>query len=792
MRFSEAWLREWVNPPVESRALIDQLSMAGLEVDAVAPAAPHFEGVRIGQVIEVKPHPDASKLKVCTVDLGQGEPLQIICGAANVAAGMRVPVAIAGACLPGDLRIKRAKLRGIESFGMICSTSELGLAESADGIWHLPDDAPIGEDLRAWLQLDDPCITLDLTPDRGDCLSIAGLAREVAAINRVSLNPVAIEPVSPVHEGRVAVELLAPTACPRYVCRVIRGIDPHATTPLWLRERLRRSGLRAISPVVDVTNYVMLELGQPLHGFDLHRLDGGIRVRLAEPGEMLRLLNGEQIDLYPDTLVIADHQHPVALAGIMGGADSAVGLETRDILLESAFFTPQAISGRARRYGLHTDSSHRFERGVDPELQIRAIERATQLILEIAGGEPGPLDESTSPDHLPRRASLELRPERIEQVLGLYIPPETVEEVLGRLGMDIERIEQGWRVTPPSARFDLLHDVDLIADLGRIHGYDRIPVTQLGLAFAPQLPSESAFDLNRARCCLVERGFQEVITYSFVSPQMQALIAPGVETLALANPISAELSVMRTSLWVGLLQTAAYNRARQMERIRIFEIGLRFRLTADGLSQTPGIGALAMGPCVPEQWGQSKLRLDFFDLKSDVEALLTPTGSLDTFRFIPDKHPALHPGQCARIERLGQPVGWIGMLHPALADRLDLPGDVFVFELDLHPLTSGILPRYRQISRYPAIRRDLAILVEQGISYEAVEGCIRSAAAGLLRELILFDVYTGPNIPPATKSLALGLVLQSNDQTLTDEQVDATLATVLERLDAELGARLRD
>ncbi len=792
MRFSEAWLREWVNPPIETRDLIDQLSMAGLEVDAVAPAAPYFEGVKIGWVTEVMPHPDASRLKVCTVDLGQDEPLQIICGAANVAAGMKVPVATVGACLPGNLRIKRAKLRGVESLGMICSTAELGLTESAEGIWALPGDAPIGEDLRGWLNLDDPCITLDLTPDRGDCLSIAGIAREVGAINRTPLTPVAIPPVAPSHDERLPVELLAPTACPRYVCRVIRGIDPRATTPLWMRERLRRCGVRPISPVVDVTNYVMLELGQPLHAFDLHALRGGIQVRLAKPDEQLRLLNGEQITLHPDTLVIADTQRPIALAGIMGGLNTAVGPETRDVLLESAFFTPLAISGRARRYGLHTDSSHRFERGVDPELQVRAIERATRLVLEIVGGEPGPLCEAISADQLPRPATLELYPERIERVLGVGIPAQTVEEILSWLEMEVERSEQGWRVTPPSARFDLIHDVDLIADLGRIYGYDRIPITQLNLALAPQLPGETDFDPNRARWCLVERGFQETITYSFVNPELQALIEPGIEPLKLANPISTELSVMRTSLWAGLLPAAAYNRARQMERIRIFETGLRFRPGTGGLSQTPGIAGLAMGPCLPEQWGQDKRRLDFFDLKSDVEALLTQTGSLEMFRFVPAEHPALHPGQCARIERFGQPIGWIGMLHPLLAGRLDLPDDVFVFELDLTPLTPGLIPRYRQISRYPGIRRDLAILVDQEVRYEAVEACIRAAAEGLLRELILFDVYVGPNIPQNHKSLALGLILQSNEQTLTDEQVDETLAVVLNRLAGQLGARLRD
>ncbi|QGU32188.1 phenylalanine--tRNA ligase subunit beta [Thermochromatium tepidum] len=792
MRFSEAWLREWVNPPLDTQRLADQLSMAGLEVDAIEPAAPVFSGVKVGQVLSVEPHPDAAKLHVCSVDVGEDAPLQIVCGAANVAVGMKVPVATIGACLPGDFKIKPAKLRGIESFGMICSASELGLAESSEGILPLPPEAPIGEDFRAWLALDDQCIEVDLTPDRGDCLGLVGLAREVAVINRMPLMPIAIDPVAPTTDERFPVQLLAPEACPRYVCRVIRGIDPAATTPLWMRERLRRGGIRAISPVVDVTNYVLLEIGQPMHGFDLAKLAGEIRVRWAIAGETLTLLNGEQVRLRADTLVIADAERPVALAGIMGGAESAVSAETRDILLESAFFTPLAISGKARCYGLHTDSAHRFERGVDPELQVRAIERATRLLLDIVGGEPGPVCEISAPEHLPRPRLLHLRAERVARILGLQLSDATIEDILERLGMTVERCEGGWQVRPPSARFDLVQEVDLIADIGRIYGYDRIPVNRAGSATAIQPDSETRFELDRARLTLVERGFQEVITYSFVSPELQELVEPGVETLKLANPISAELSVMRTSLWPGLLQTTLYNQARQMERVRIFETGLRFRFGPEGLTQTPGIAGLVVGDRLPEQWGQKGQGVDFFDLKADVEALLTQTGVLAEFHFVPAEHPALHPGQTARIERAGRAVGLIGMLHPALAARLDLNGDVFLFELDLVPLTPGVLPRYARISRYPSIRRDLAILVDQGVSYEAVEHCIRSAASDLLRDLILFDVYTGQNIEKGRKSLALGLILQSFSQTLTDEIIEATVGRILDRLTTELDARLRD
>lgn len=792
MRFSEAWLREWVNPPIDTQQLADQLSMAGLEVDAVEPAAPAFNGVVIGLVQTIEPHPDAAKLRVCHVDVGQGDPLQIICGAANVAEGMRVAVAMIGATLPGDFKIKKAKLRGVESFGMICSASELGLAESSEGILPLPDDAPLGEDFRLWLRLDDHCIEVDLTPDRGDCLGLAGLAREVAVINRVALTAPDIEPVAPACDDRVRVELLAPDACPRYVCRVIRNIDPSAATPMWMCERLRRSGLRAISPVVDVTNYVLLELGQPMHGFDLGKLDGAIRVRMAETGETLRLLNGEVATLRADTLVIADTNKALALAGIMGGSDTGVDTQTTDILLESAFFSPIAISGKARGYGLHTDSSHRFERGVDPQLQVRAIERATRLLLDIVGGEPGPVTEVCSDTHLPQRAPLHLREQRVAQILGLELPTETIADILARLGMELERLEDGWQVSAPSARFDLALEVDLIADIGRIHGYNAIPITHASAAAATHSPSEIAFDLERASLALVDRGFNEVITYSFVSPQIQTLIEPEAPTLKLANPLSSELSTMRTSLWTGLLQAAAYNQSRQMERIRIFESGLRFKVSPNGLEQTKGIGGLITGPRLPEQWGQQSERVDFYDLKADVEAVLALNGPSERFRFVPDTHPALHPGQTARIERDGQPVGMMGMLHPAIADTLDLAGNVFLFELDVAPISIGMLPRFEKVSRFPSIRRDLAIVVDTAITFEAVADCVRSAASDLLREILLFDVYTGQNIDSGRKSLALGLILQSSSQTLEDSTIEETVRRVLASLAADLGARLRD
>ena len=816
MRFSEAWLREWVNPPVDTASLSDQLSMSGLEVDALIPAAPAFSGVVIGQVLTVAPHPDAAKLRICQVALDQGEPLQIICGAPNVTAGMKVPVATLGAILPGNLKIKRAKLRGVESQGMICSAAELGLAETSDGILPLPGDAPVGTDFRNWLALDDQCFELDLTPDRSDCLSIAGVAREVGVINRVEVCSPAISPVPAHLDVRLGVELLAPAHCPRYACRVIRGIDPSAETPLWMRERLRRSGLRAIHPVVDVTNYVLLELGQPMHGFDLAKLQGDIRVRLATPGESLALLNGEVIELRPDTLVIADQARALALAGIMGGESSAVSPETRDILFESAFFAPTHISGQARSYGLHTDSSHRFERGVDAELQVRALERATALLLAISGGQPGPVIDVQAAEFLPPRSRLVLRRDRIRRLLGLHLDDAAITDILTRLGMTLTPLAEGWEVLAPSSRFDLVLEVDLIAEIGRIHGYTRIPASHAAASSATKAPPETAFALDRARLVLVDRGYHEVITYSFVSPDLQRPLDPDQSPLILANPLSPEMSAMRTSLWPGLIQAARSNLARQQGRLRLFESGLRFRQGEAGLAQEPMLAGLILGSASPEQWAEDARAVDFFDLKADVEALLSLTGAPGQFRFVPGTHPALHPGQTALIQRMtpatnpadadeanpgpspsqeggqSRTIGMLGMLHPALVASWDLDAHSYLFELDLAGLRQGQLPAFVPISRFPANRRDLALLVNQDLPFQRVRDCVVNAAGERLRELILFDVYEGARIPQGTKSLALGLILQATSQTLTDQDIETTINRVLERLNVELGAKLRD
>ncbi len=792
MKFSEAWLREWVNPQVGTEELADQLSMAGLEVDSVAPVAAEFEGVVVGEVLTREQHPDANKLSVCTVDAKLDETLQIVCGAPNVAAGQKVPVALVGARLPGGFKIKKAKLRGVESRGMICSESELGMAESSEGILVLPAEAPVGEAIQDYLSLRDQAIEVDLTPDRGDCLGLAGIAREVGVINRTPVTPPAMEAVPAAHDEVFTVKLEAPQACPRYTCRIVRNIDPQAETPLWMKERLRRSDLRPISPVVDITNYVMLELGQPMHGFDLRQLDTEIRVRMAQSGEKLRLLDGQEIELREDTLVIADATKAVAMAGIMGGEHSGVADDTRDILFESAFFAPTAIIGKARSYGLHTDSSHRFERGVDPMLQVKALERATQLLLEIAGGEAGPVVEVASESHIEQRPTILLRRARVEKILGLKIEDETIADILTRLEMQVEPVEEGWQVTAPSCRFDISIEVDLIEEIGRIYGYTEIPTRRSTAATVMESELEVSFDLHRAKQLLVDRDYQEAITYSFISPEMHDLLDPGHGTVELANPISADMSIMRTSLWPGLLQTAVYNQSRQQSRVRVFESGLRFIQQESEIQQDPMLAGLVSGGAMNEQWSGESRAVDFFDLKGDLEAVLAMTGASNEFSFVAAEHPCLHPGQTARIQRKGENIGWIGMLHPEIEAKLDLSGNTFLFEIRLDRTLDGRLPEFKSLSKYPSIRRDIAIVVDAEVEFDAVRDCVKRVSPEILQDILLFDVYTGEKVDSGRKSLALGLILQETSHTLTDQEVDSVVERILHTLAHDLNAQLRD
>jgi phenylalanyl-tRNA synthetase beta chain len=789
MKFSERWLREWVDPPVDTAGLVRQLTMAGLEVDGTAPAAPAFSSVVIGRVESVARHPDADKLSVCRVDVGAADRLDIVCGAPNVYEGMKAPVALVGGELPGGMKIKRARLRGVESVGMLCSERELGLGEGHQGLWDLPADAPVGTALRDWLGLDDVVIDVDLTPNRGDCFSVLGIAREVALLNALPLQEPEFKPVAPAIADEIPVEVRAPEACPRFVGRVIRGLRPDAATPLWMREKLRRAGLRPIHPVVDVTNIVMLELGQPMHGFDLATLRGGIIVRLAEAGEKIVLLDGRETALESDTLVIADHGGARAIAGIMGGEDSGVSAETRDVFFEVAFFAPLAIAGRARRLGLHTDASLRFERGVDPAHQRRAIERATALLLEIAGGEPGPVLERVAGEYLPLRAPVKLRRARLAALLGHNVPDAEIERILGGVGMILTRNEAGWEATPPAHRFDIAIEVDLIEEVARVYGYDRLPEERGPGAAGLGAASEQRVPGSRIADTLAARGYQEVVTYSFVDPELQAALFPGAESLPLENPISSELSRMRVSLWPGLVHALKRNLSRRQARVRIFEQGLRFIFEDNELKQLNTVSGLLSGPRFPEQWGTPGAPMDFHDAKGDVENLLGLTAA--GFVFEAAEHSALHPGQSARVLRDGREAGWIGALHPRLVRTLDLERAPLLWELDEQVSFAAELPVFKELSKFPGIRRDIAVVVEEGIAVAQLLGTIRAAGGSLLTESKVFDVYSGDRIDSGRKSVAFGLILQESSRTLTDDEADRVVAAVVAQLESEFGARIR-
>lgn len=791
MQFSEKWLREWVNPALDTQAFGHQLTMAGLEVDDIKPVAPPFNGVVVGKVVSVEQHPDADRLRVAQVNTGAGELQQIVCGASNCAAGIRVPVATVGATLPGDFKIKATKLRGVPSNGMLCAEAELGLAEESDGLMILPADAPIGKDIREYLALDDQLIELGITPNRGDCLSIRGLAREAGVLARLPVQAPAIQAVPAKHQQTFSVKIEAPAACPRYVGRVVTGVNTRATTPDWMIQKLASGGIRSISPVVDITNYVLLELGQPMHAFDLAKLQGSIVVRQAKENEELTLLNEQTVKLRSDTLVIADESRALAIAGVMGGQGSGVTSDTQDIFLESAFFAPLAVAGKARSYGLHTDSSHRFERGVDPALQAEAIERATRLLLDIAGGEAGPLIDIASAEHLPKAAAITLREARISKLLGITLAASEIEDILTRLGMTINRCEGGWQVLAPSWRFDIAIEVDLIEELARIHGYDNFPKTtpQAALRLTPQ---REIANEGRIKRLLVDMGWQEAITMSFVEPGLLAQFDPASTPLALANPISADLSVMRTTLWAGLTKVLQHNQNRQQPRVRLFETGLRFVLTPDGLVQQRVLAGVACGTVLPELWSHSKKTLDFFDIKGNIESLIALLGASDRVSFNAAEHPALHPGQTAEIATKEDRLGWIGRMHPQLESQLGLTGPVYLFEICLENLPAGKLPRASELSRFPEVRRDLALLADRHIAASVVLDIAKQAAGEQLQDCRLFDVYEGQGMAEGKRSLAVGLVWQHTERTLQEEEVQAWVDAVLAQLKEKLGITLRD
>ena len=791
MKFSEQWLRSWVNPDVSRDELVARLSMVGLEVDAVIPVAGQFSGVVVGEILSAEQHPDADKLRVCQVSNGSAT-FQVVCGAPNARAGIKIPFAMIGAELPGDFKIKQAKLRGVESQGMLCSASELQISDDNSGLMELAADAPVGQDVRAYLGLDDASIEIGLTPNRGDCLSLAGLAREVGAIYGAQVTPVSIAPVAAAHDEVRPVEVLATKACPRYLGRVIRNVDLSKPTPLWMVERLRRSDIRSIDAAVDITNYVMLELGQPMHAFDLAEINGGIRVRMAEEGEKLVLLDGQEVSLRADTLVIADHNRALAIAGVMGGEHSGVSGKTRDLFLESAFFDTISVAGKARSYGLHTDSSHRFERGVDSQLARNAMERATALLLEIVGGEAGPIIEVASAADLPNVAPITLRAERISQMLSMDMDGAEVERLLTALGLGVTAQGAGqWQVSVPSHRFDISLEVDLIEELGRLYGYNRLPVRYPQARLAPQAKAEARAELPALRRLLVARGYQEAITYSFIDPKLFELFSPGVAPLQLANPISADMAAMRSSLWPGLVKALEHNLNRQQSRVRLFESGLRFVGQLEGLQQEAMLAGVISGSRLPEGWANGRESVDFYDLKADVEALLGYAGAAAAFSFVPGEHPALHPGQTARIEREGRLVGFMGALHPELAKTLGLDQPVFLFELVLAEVATGRMPAFSELSRFPEVRRDLALLVDREQPAEAVLATIREAAGEWLTDLKLFDVYHGKGIDPHRKSLAVGLTWQHPSRTLNDDEVSTTTQNIITSLEERFNATLR-
>lgn len=794
MKFSVAWLKQWVDLDLGGEELADELTAAGLEVDTVEPVAGAFTGVVVGEIVACAPHPDADKLKLCQVDDGSGEPLQVVCGAPNAREGLKMPFARVGAELDGGdkgpFKIGKAKLRGVESFGMCCSARELGLSDDHGGLLELPADAGVGDDFRAWLELDDHAIDLELTPNRADCLGIKGLSRDVAAITDSAWRPLAVGPVAPSLEDRLDIELLDPEDCPRYVGRVLRGIDPTAPSPLWMQEALRRSGIRSISAVVDATNYVLMELGQPMHAFDLDRLQGGISVRRGRAGETLTLLDGKEVDLDEHLLAICDATGPVALAGIMGGLDSGVTDGTTNVLLESAWFRPATIMGKARDLGLHTDASHRFERGVDPQGQVEAMERITGLLLEICGGEAGPLLVAETPEHLPTPGAVELRLDRLNRVLGSDLDRDTVEGILRRLGMDVTATEAGWRAVAPSSRFDIAIEEDLIEEVARIHGYDQLPAAlPSGELTLPDL-SETRVPLDGVRDALCAAGYQEAITYAFVDRGVLEQLHLAEGALPLANPISSDMDVMRTALLPGLLKALGRNLRYQQERVRLFETGKAF-LQGESLDEIERVAAVACGPALPEQWGEAKRGVDFFDVKGDLERLLALRGGAGDVRFEPSERPWLHPGQSADVLIDGQVRGWVGALHPACQKALDLKAKVFAFEVDLEGILNREVPSAKNISSYPSVRRDLAFLVPEDVRFDQIDALARELAGTLLTDLNIFDQFSGQGVEKGYKSLAIGLILQDVSSTLTDEVVDSVVDRVVKGLESRLEAQLR-
>ncbi len=792
MMLSEQWLREWTSPRLDSQALADRLTASGLEVASIESAGKALPKVVVGKIASLAPHPRSNKLKVCDVDVGRSRKLQIVCGAANAAEGMKSPVALIGAVLADGSKVTKTRIRDVVSSGMLCSAAELGLEQASDGIMPLDSNTAIGKPVSDVLGFDDNILDIELTPDRGDCLSVLGIAREVATACATRLRWPKLPKPDATIKTRLPIRIKAGRDCPRYIGRVVKGIDMSAPTPHWMSEKLRRSGVRSVNCVVDVTNYVMLELGQPMHAFDLNRLDTGIIVRHAEEGETLTLLDDTKVKMDAETLVIADQSKAIALAGIMGGAGSAINANTRDILFEAAHFRPQIIARKARQYRMHTDASHRFERGVDATLPETAIHRATELLLAIAGGEAGPVTEAKHDRHLPKQEPILLRHKQIERLLGMKLSTKRVEKTLTRLDMKLRQNKNGWRVTAPSHRFDISAEHDLIEEIARIDGYDTVPVKLPRIGAPPPAQSESVLSAQRVRTLMTDRDYREVITYSFIDSELQNTVDAKIKPVSLVNPIAENMAVMRTSLWPGLLHAVTTNFNRQHRRIRLFELGHVFFHAKDGYREEQRLAGVVSGEALPEQWGIESAPVDFFDIKGDLESLLKLSGRQENFIFESVEHAALHSGQTAAIKLGKQRVGTIGCLHPRLQLQLDIDQPVYLFEINYDAVAIRDVPAYVAISRFPAVRRDISLLVKEQVSAKNLFDTITAAGGKALTQLHLFSIYRGESIDASRKSVSFRLTFQESSRTLMDMEVERIMKRILKTLRTKHEAELRE
>ncbi|MPQ75485.1 phenylalanine--tRNA ligase subunit beta [Hydrogenovibrio sp. JE_KL2] len=796
MKVSESWLREWVNPKWDTQILAEELSLAGLEVDEVCSVAPEFSNVVIGHVLSVEKHPDADKLNVTQVDVGDGEPVQIVCGAKNVVAGMKACCAKVGAVLPGEFKIKKAKLRGVPSHGMLCGATEIGLPDDGvDGLHMLPEDAPIGVDVREYLSLNDVIIDVDLTPNRADCLSVEGLARDIAAISGEPIKvPFELEPIATTGACHQEIKVEENTACPKYLGCLVTGYDTGAQTPDWMKARLERSGISPKSLTVDITNYVLLELGQPMHAFDADKLQGVVQVRMAKDGEKLTTLDEKELVLQNNTLVIADDSGPIALAGIMGGLSSAVSDATQAIFFECAHFAPLAITGRARQYGLHTDSSHRFERGVDAFLPERAMARALQLFTEIAGGQVSDVKALVNEAALHQPKAIQLRPERVEKLLGVVLSNDEIEKIFQRLNFIVETNDEGWLMTAPSYRFDMAIEADLIEEIGRVYGYNNLPEVEVNAPMRLPKLEEQEQEMQLIRQVLVNKGYHEAVTYSFVEENTQQKLFPEQKSICLQNPISDDMRAMRVSLLPGLLSTVAYNQNRQQSRLRLFETGLVFLsedASIDRLQQIPMIGGVIVGSVSATGWSEEDRPVDFYDMKGHVESLLALSHVADKVRFEAKVLPIYHPGQSAVMVMDGEEIGSIGQLHPGHVKTLGVSGKVFMFEMRLDTISTTRIPSAKAISKFPIVQRDLAFVVEQSLPVQAVLDALGEVSSEIVQSIELFDLYQGAGLGENQKSVALTIKLQHQDRTLQDEEVDALMQQMIEAAKHKVSAELR-